>query len=164
MAGWCAGLCCSFQHSLVYGQSVLFVRVDSVYALPAWLSRPSSAFCWRLFVRVGLIKNVTGGIHSQDGQQWAGQRWSDMNNIVRMVGGEAVVAPEDFPFVAFRTSLSFIMAHSEGGLGIGIGALVRSCFMHVLLDGYGWLLHRSHLNLSGSGFHGRVLRARTARR
>jgi hypothetical protein len=117
-----------------------------------------------LFVRVGLIKNVTGGIHSQDGQQSAGQRWSDMNNIVRMVGGEAVVAPEDFPFMALRTSLSFIMAHSEGGLGIGIGALVRSCFLHVLLDGYGWLLHRSHLNLSGSGFHGRVLRARTARR
>ena len=36
--------------------------------------------------------------------------------------------------------LSFTAAHSEGGLGIGIGALVRSCLMRLFLDGFhGWL-------------------------
>ena len=45
-----------------------------------WLSQLSSAFVLA-FTHVGLVRSVQGGVHSQDGQLWAGQRWSDMNNM-----------------------------------------------------------------------------------
>jgi hypothetical protein len=79
--GWCTGK--------VFDLSGLNLFMHCVFGCLSYHQRSVGVGC------VGLMKSVTGGIHSQDGHQGAGQRWSDTNNIVRMVCGEYVVAPED---------------------------------------------------------------------
>lgn len=122
-----------------------------------WLSQLSSALCWRLLMWV-LVRSVQGGVHSQDGQLWAGQRWSDMKQICMDGWGRThVVAQEDFKLDGSLHFLSFTTAHSEGGLGMGMKGS-GSMLLHVRT--FGWVSpagfgHRSYLNLSGLGFRGR---------
>jgi hypothetical protein len=60
MAGRCAGLCCSFQHSLVYGaECFAFVTMDSVYALRA-LAVSAIISVVLAFAHVGLVKECQG--------------------------------------------------------------------------------------------------------
>ena len=55
MAGRGAGLCCSFQHSLVYGRVVCFCHDGKILLTHCvlWLSQLSSALCWRCLCGFG---------------------------------------------------------------------------------------------------------------
>jgi succinate dehydrogenase hydrophobic anchor subunit len=70
--------------------------MDSVYALRA-LAVSAIISVVLAFAHVGLVKSVQGSVHSQDGQLWAGQRWSDMNNMYGwLVENTCRGAQEDF--------------------------------------------------------------------
>ena len=91
-------------------------------------------------VRMGLIASVQGW---ESLERWSIVGWSKMERHeqpVWRISGEHVPAQEDFSLMALCISYPLITAHSEGRLGMGIGALVESCSMHLLLDGFhGWL-------------------------
>ena len=105
----------------------------------------------------------------KNGQLWAGQRWSDMNNMYGWLGGEKHMSwRRKTSLDGSLHFLSFTMAHSEGGAGNryeGSGSML----FHVrgLLDGFpGWLWHRSYPQFVWSRLsrEGGLLRVRTARR
>jgi hypothetical protein len=70
--------------------------MDSVYALRA-LAVSAIISVVLAFAHVGFRSGASRVVfHSQDGQLWAGQRWSDMNNMYGWLVEKHVVAQEDF--------------------------------------------------------------------
>jgi hypothetical protein len=121
-----------------------------------WLSQLSSALCWRLLLW-GFWSGASRVVfNSQDGQLWAGQRWSDMNNMYGWLAENTCRGAGRLHSMALCIFLSFTTAHSEGGAGNGYEGS-GSMLLHVraFWMGFpGWLWHCSYLNLSGPGFGG----------
>src|ERR1700733_4315858 len=98
MAGRCAGLCCSFQHSLVYGAECLLLSRWTLFMhCVLWLSQLSSALCWRLLMWVWSRASRVG-VHSQEWSTVGRSKMERHEQYVWMVGGGEthVVAQEDF--------------------------------------------------------------------
>jgi len=105
-----------------------FVRMNSGYALRA--------------LAVSAIISVCVGVYScgfgQERPGWCSlARWSTMGRskmerheqYVWMVGGEHMSWRRQTSLDGSLHFLSFTMAHSEGGLGMGMKALGQCCFM-----------------------------------
>ena len=111
------------------------------------------------FVHLGLVRSVQGGVHSQDGQLWAGQRWSDMNNMYGWLAENTCRGAGRLHSMALCISYLSPRRIAKEGLGMGMKGS-GSMLLHVRI--FGWVSpagfgHRSYLNLSGPGFRGEGL-------
>lgn len=129
-------MCCSFQHSLVYGQSCLLLSRWTLFMhCVLWLSQLSSALCWRLLMWVwSRASRVV--FTRKNGQLWAGQRWSDMNNMYGWLAENTCRGAGRLHLMALCISYLSPRAHSEGGLGIGMRG---SGWMLLHVRAFGWV-------------------------
>jgi len=128
---------CVVRFSIVWctGRVFDFVRMKSGYALRA-LAVSAIISVVLAFAHVGLVRSVQGGVHSQDGQLWAGQRWSDMNNMYGWLAENTCRGAGRLQLDGSLHFLSFTTAHSEGGLGMGMKGS-GSMLFHV--RAFGWV-------------------------